>query len=177
MRDSKNNPTSPVRNLILSSPRAALAAAAVIACAMFLFAAVASADSGDGSQDTRIVAALSGAGIGGVTPKGSAEFRQRADGRRSLEVEVEHVNLPAGTALNVFVDGQAIGTITLDSLGAGQIELETENGQTFPLINSRTRVVVADQTGKTIVAGAFGDIPAATPTPTSLLHWNCLPPR
>src|ERR1700753_955887 len=105
MRDSKKNLDSPVGNLISGGPRAALAIAAVIACAMFLFVASASADSGGGSQDTRIVAALSGAAIGGVTPKGSAEFRQRADGRRSLEVEVEHVNLPAGTVLDVLVDG------------------------------------------------------------------------
>jgi hypothetical protein len=174
MRDSKNIPTSPVRNLIAGRPRAALAVVAVIACAMFLFAAVASADSGGGSQDTRIVAALSGAGIGGVTPKGSAEFRQRADGRRSLEVEVEDVNLPAGTILNVMIDGAQVGTITLGPLQSGEVEFESENGRTVPAINSRTRVVVTDQTGATIVAGAFGDItptptptPGATPTPTS----------
>src|ERR1043166_1788418 len=137
MRDSKNNPTSPVRNLILGRPRAALAVVAVIACAMFLFAAVASADSGDGSQDTRIVAALSGAAVGGVTPKGSAEFRQRADGRRSLEVEVEDVNLPAGTILNVLIDGARVGTITLGPLQSGEVEFESENGQTVPAINSR----------------------------------------
>src|SRR5579885_489341 len=163
MRDSKNSSASPVRDLISKSPRAALAAAAVVACAMFLFAAGASADSGGGSQETRIVAALSGAGIGGVTPKGSAEFRQRADGRRSLEVEVDHVNLPAGTVLNVLIDGTQAGTITLGPLQSGEVEFESESGQTVPVVNSRTRVVVADQAGATIVAGAFGDI---TPTPT-----------
>jgi len=166
MRDSKKNLASPVRNLISGGPRAALAIAAVIACVMFLFAASASADSGGGSQDTRIVAALSGAAIGGVTPKGSAEFRQRADGRRSLEVEVEHVNLPAGTVLNVLVDGAQTGTITLGPLQSGEVEFEAENGQTVPPVNSRTRVVVTDQAGATIVAGAFGDItPTPTPTP------------
>jgi hypothetical protein len=171
MRETKTGRTSPVRDLIARRSRRAIAAALAAACALALSAA-ALAD-GSGSQETRIVAALSGAPVGGSTPKGAAEFRERADGRRSLEVEVEHLNLPAGTVLDALVDGQAIGTITLDSLGAGRIELETENGQTFPLVNSRTRVVVANQAGATIVAGAFGDItptptptPGATPTPT-----------
>jgi len=165
MRETTNSQTRPIHNLISYYSRRALTAVVLTACALMLSAATAAADQ-SGSQDTRIVAALSGAAIGGVTPKGDAEFRQRADGRRSLEVEVEHVNLPASTLLNVLVDNQKIGTITLDAFGFGQIELETENGQTFPVINSRTRVVVTDQAGGTIVAGSFGDItPTPTPTP------------
>src|SRR5947209_6098599 len=165
MRETTNRQTRPIHNLISHYSRRALTAVVLTACAIVLSAANAAADQ-SGSQDTRIVAALSGAAIGGVTPKGEAEFRQRADGRRSLEVEVEHVNLPAGTVLGVLVDNQMIGTITLGAFQSGQIELETENGQTFPLINSRTRIVVTDQAGNTIVAGAFGDItPTPTPTP------------
>jgi hypothetical protein len=147
---------------------AALACVVLVVTLFALSASTAFARSSgsSGSSETKIVAALSGASIGGETPKGAAEFKQKADGSRSLEVEAEHVNLPAGTVLNVFVDNQKIGTLTLDALHAGKIELETEHGQTFPLINSRTRVVVADQAGNTIVAGAFGDItPTPTPTP------------
>jgi hypothetical protein len=153
----------------LSSPmRAALACVALLASLIFLSAAPASAQSSN-SQETRIVAALSGATLNGATPKGAAEFKQKADGSRSLEVEVEHVNLSAGTVLDVFVDNQKIGTITLDTLMAGKIELETEHGQTFPLINSRTRVVVAQQSGATVVAGSFSDVPPSpvpNPSPT-----------
>ncbi|HEX3557594.1 MAG TPA: DUF4214 domain-containing protein [Pyrinomonadaceae bacterium] len=165
MREVTNQQTRPIQHLISHRLRRALDAVLMTACVLFLSAATAAADQ-SGSQETRIVAALSGAAIGGVTPKGDAEFRQRADGRRSLEVEVEHVNLPAGAVLNVLVDNQQVGQITLGAFGSGQIELETENDQTFPLVNSRTRVVVTDQTGNTIVAGAFGDItPTPTPTP------------
>src|SRR5438067_852616 len=162
MRETTNRQTRPIHNLISHYSRRALTAVVLTACALVLSAANAAADQ-SGSQETRIAAALSGAGIGGVTPKGEAEFRQRADGRRSLEVEVEHVNLPAGTVLGVLVDNQMIGTITLGAFQSGQIELETENGQTFLVINSRTRVVVTNHAGGTIVAGSFGDI---TPTPT-----------
>jgi hypothetical protein len=172
MKNTKITITTQAHNRSLYTSflsRAALAFVAVIATVFALHTSPALARSG--STETKIVAALSGAAIGGVTPTGAAEFGQKADGRRSLEVEVEHVNLPAGTVLNVLVDNQKIGTLTLDALHAAKIELETENGQTFPLINSRTRVVVTDQAGNTVVGGAFGDItptpnPNPTPTPT-----------
>jgi hypothetical protein len=139
-----------------------LLAAGLLLASLFVLLPAVSAD-GSSSGETKIEAALTGAAIGGVTPKGAAEFEQEADGNRKLEVEVEHVNLPAGTALDVLVDGQKVGSVTLDSFMAGKIELETEHGQTLPLVNSRTRVVVSNAAGNTIVAGSFG---AATPTPT-----------
>ena len=165
MKAKTSRPVPTTRKLSPGHPRLALTAGVLLACLLFLSSAAALADSG--SQGTKIEAALSGAAINGLTPTGKAEFEQKADGSRKLEVEVEHVNLPAGTALDVFVDGQKVGTITLGPLQAGELELETEHGQTLPLINSRTRVVVAGASGNTVVAGAFGDItPTPTPTPT-----------
>ena len=164
MKATTSRPITSTRKLARRSAQTALAAGLMLAC-LLLLSPAAFAD-GSSSDGTKIEAALSGAGISGVTPKGEAEFEQRADGGRKLEVEVEHVNLPAGTVLDVFVDGQKVGTITLDSFMAGRIELETEHGQTFPLVNSRTRVVVAGAASNTIVAGSFGDItPSPTPTP------------
>ena len=164
MKAKMSRPISSIFKLARPNARTALAAGLLLAC-LLLISPAAFADGGS-STDTKIEAALSGAAIGGLTPKGEAEFEQRADGSRKLEVEVEHVNLPSGTVLDVLVDGQKVGSLTLDSLLAGRLELETEHGQTFPLVNSRTRVVVADATGNTIVAGSFGDItPSPTPTP------------
>jgi hypothetical protein len=120
-----------------------------------------------GGAETTTTTTLSGAAIGGVTPTGKAVFVQKADSNRKLEVEVEDVNLPAGTVLNVLVDGTKIGTITLDALRAGKIELETENSQNVPLINTGTRVIVTNQSGTNIVAGTVGaTTPTGTPTPT-----------
>lgn len=151
--------------------RAGVACVALVA-SMLLFTSAQAFASG-GSDATKVEAALAGATLNGLTPKGSAEFELRADGRRKLEVEVEHVNLPAGTALKVLVDNAHIGTLTLNTLMSGQIELESENGQTVPQINSRTRVVVTDAAGATIVAGSFSNIapspgppPGPTPMPT-----------
>jgi Domain of unknown function (DUF4214) len=164
MKAKTSRPISSILKLPRMRTRTAVAAGLLLACLLLLSPAV-FAD-GNSSTGTKIEAALSGAAINGLTPKGEAEFEQRADGSRKLEVEVEHVNLPAGTVLDVLVDGQKAGSITLNSLLAGEIELETEHGQTFPLVNSRTRVVVADASGNTIVAGSFGDItPTPTPTP------------
>jgi hypothetical protein len=164
MKAKTSHPISSIFKIARSSARTALAAGLLLAC-LLLFAPAAFADGGT-STETKIEAALSGAAIGGLTPKGEAEFEQKSDGSRRLEVEVEHINLPSGTVLGVLVDGQKVGSLTLDSLLAGRLELETERGQTFPLVNSRTRVVVADANGNTIVAGSFGDItPTPTPTP------------
>src|SRR3954467_2105445 len=80
-------------------------------------------------------ATLSGPALNGPTPKGVAKHRARADGSLRFEVEVEDVNLPAGTVLNVFVNGNSIGSLTINSLQKGEIEVESERGQTVPAIN------------------------------------------
>ncbi|HKG11807.1 MAG TPA: DUF4214 domain-containing protein [Pyrinomonadaceae bacterium] len=139
--------------------RAALACVALFAA----LAALAAAPAFAGDDETVITAGLSGAVIGGQTPHGEATFRERPGDDRKLEVEVEDVNLPAGTVLNVSVGGQNIGSITLDSLRAGRIELETQRGQAVPAVANGTSVVVRNQSGATIVSGVFG---SASPTPT-----------
>src|SRR5947209_5551624 len=154
MRETTNRQTRPIHNLISYYSRRALTAVVLTACALMLSATNAAADQ-SGSQDTRIVAALSGAAIGGVTPKGEAEFRQRADGRRSLEVEVEHVNLPAGTVLNVLIDGVQVGQLTLAPTLENEFEIESEHGATVPSVAVGSTVVVTNAQGQTVLSGVF----------------------
>ena len=153
-----------MKSSYLSSIKRAAVACVVLCMALAAFVA---SPAFAGGAETTTSTVLSGAAIGGMTPSGRADFVRKANNNRKLEVEVEDVNLPAGTLLNVLVDGTKIGTITLDSLHAGQIELETENGQVVPPINTGTRVVVTNQSGATIVAGTFGAV-APTPTPTGI---------
>jgi hypothetical protein len=109
--------------------------------------------------DLRVRIPLAGAPINGMLPQGHADFRLRADGRRSLEVEVQDLNLPAGTALTVLVNGTSIGQIVLNSVFRGEVELETEHGQTVPAITQGTTVTVVNATtGATILSGTFGAI-------------------
>ena len=145
-----------------SFKRAALAFVALLAT----LAALAAAPAFAGDDEVIINAGLSGAVINGQTPVGKAVFRERPGNDRKLEVEVQDVNLPAGTVLNVLVGGQQIGTITLDALRAGQVELETERGQAVPAVTNGTTVAVRNQSGANIVTGTFGSA-SATPTPTA----------
>jgi hypothetical protein len=119
----------------------------------------------DDPNELIIRAVLSGPPINGETPRGKAEHHTKTDGRRKLEVEVEDINLPAGTVLDVFVDGPRIGSLTLNSFREGELELETEEGQIVPIVNPGTIVSVKTLAGATVVSGAFS-FAAPTPSPT-----------
>jgi hypothetical protein len=145
-----------------SLKRAALAFVALLAT----LAALAAAPAFAAGDEVVINAALSGAAIGGVTPTGKGVFRQRPGNDLRLQVEVQDVNLAAGTVLNVFVGGQQVGTLTIDALRAGRLELETGQGQAVPAVTNGTSVAVRNQSGASVVTGAFGSS-TATPTPTA----------
>ncbi|MFO0823670.1 MAG: hypothetical protein U0792_11230 [Gemmataceae bacterium] len=69
--------------------------------------------------DTELTAVFTGGG--------GANFKFGPDNggiEREFEVEVEDLT-PNGTA-GIFVDGQSVGSISLDALGAGQFKLETD---------------------------------------------------
>lgn len=106
--------------------------------------------------ETRLRIALVGSAVNGVIPKGHADFRVRADGRKNFEVEVEDVNLPAGTIFTVLVDNVNVGQIVLGQFFKGELELETEHGQSVPAINTGTTVAVINSAGATLVVGRFG---------------------
>jgi hypothetical protein len=111
---------------------------------------------------------LVGASLNGATPTGEAEFRREAQGSRRLKIEIENVNLPNGTVLNVLVDNVKVGEIVINSL-KGEIELRTDHGQTTPPVVNGTSIVISDRTGTTIVAGSFSQSlpnPNATPSPS-----------
>ncbi len=146
-------------SFLSSAARAALACVAIVATLAALAAGPAFAN----DDETIIQAGLSGAAIGGSTPHGKAVFRQRPGNDLKLEVEVEDVNLPAGTVLTVFVGGQQFATLTLGTLRAGEVERETERGQAVPAVTNGTTVAVRNSSGANIVTGAFG---SAAPTPT-----------
>jgi hypothetical protein len=120
-------------------------------------ASVAKADHGNGNNnnaETRLRTRLAGAAIQGQTPEGNADFRIDAKNRTRLNVEVEHVNLPAGTVLTVTVAGNVVGHITLSALGFGELELNSQDGDTVPAVKAGDMVVVSN--GATaILTGVF----------------------
>lgn len=137
---------------------------AIISGLMLALASIGVSASGD---DVITQTSLSGSTLGGQTPHGLAEHRLSADGNRRFKVEVEDVNLPPGTVLNVLVNGTSIGSLTINSFRQGELELETERGQAIPSVGPGTVVTVRTQAGATIVSGIFGSVsPAPTPTTT-----------
>ena len=127
-------------------------------------AAGASQQPSSGGTDIRYYAGLSGAAIGGVTPGGVAEYRDRGD-RRSLEVYANSINLASGTSLTVVVNGGTAGNATVDSLGNATLILETNNGQSVPVVNIGSTIQVK-QGASTISSGVFSANPPPSPSPS-----------
>lgn len=111
-----------------------------------------------GGSSTRLRTSLSGGAIDGITPKGSADFRVDSPSRTRLEVEVEHLNLPAGTMLDVAIVhsnvATPVGQIKLSALGSGEVELESEKGQLVPAVVKGDMVTVSNA-GTGILSGTF----------------------
>jgi hypothetical protein len=155
-------------SFLSSAARAALACVALLATLAALAAGPAFAN----DDDIIIEAGLSGAVLGGQTPVGKAVYRQRPGNDLKLQVEVQGVNLPAGTVLTVFVGGQQFATLTIDAFRAGRVEHETERGQAVPFVTNGTAVAVRNASGANIVTGAFG---SAAPSPTPGATPNATP--
>ena len=68
--------------------------------------------------EIRLEADLMGTGI----ESGNADFRARGT-RRSLKVELE--DAPVGSVHSVLIDGKEFGTLTIGSLGQGEVEFDT----------------------------------------------------
>ncbi len=115
------------------------------------------ADNGKGGE-VRLRTQLAGGAITGQTPSGNADFRiESARNRSRLNVEVEHVALPDGTALDVAVVhagvSTVIGTIKL-KLGFGELELNSQDGETVPTVVTGDMVTVSNA-GSPILSGVF----------------------
>ena len=94
--------------------------------------------------EIRMRTALAGGAIAGLVPSGKADFRAiESLGRTRLNVEVEDVNL-AGSKVDVFVDGEKIGSITISAapIRGGELELNSQDGQLVPAVKSGALVVV-----------------------------------
>jgi hypothetical protein len=144
---------------------------ATLAAAVLLFGSVNTVCADDGGKShgsnggpgngnntqTRLRTNLAGAAIAGKKPEGNADFRN--DGTRTrLNVEVENVNLAAGTVLTVHVmlPGAAattVGSITVSAGGENELEVDSQNGL-VPAIVSGSMVTVLNGT-TVILAGVF----------------------
>jgi hypothetical protein len=115
---------------------------------------------GDGNNnEVRLRTQLAGGAIMGRRPSGNADFRmQGAPVRTRLKVEVEDVNLPKGTVLQVAVTHAGtttmVGTLTLDAFGGGELDLDSQDGDSVPALSKGDSVTVSNA-GSAILMGAF----------------------
>lgn len=120
---------------------------------------------GTPDDENEISASLNGPTINGVLPRGYAEYEDEGNGEREFELYVDRVSMPAGTQLNVSVDGNPVGQFNLENDNKGELELETEDGDTVPLVSPGSIVeVFADTT--LILSGEFDGGGSPTPSPT-----------
>jgi hypothetical protein len=139
-----------MRGPIYKTLYAAFVLAATLAMSSSMFA--------DSKTEVRLRTQLTGGAIGGITPSGNADFRSDSRGRTRLNVEVEHVNLAQGTMLMVTLTHagatSTVGTLTLHATGGGELELDSQDGQTVPAIQSGDVITVMNG-GAAILAGVF----------------------
>ncbi len=129
------------------------------------------------STESRVQSPLAGGAIGGVRPSGAIDFRVRQGGDQKLNVEVEHLNLPAGTVLNVYVGDAVVGRITVGPppMRGGELEISTRDGGTVPAIAAGAVVSVRNAAGGVLLTGvvqakSFTEVPpvpGTTPTTTT----------
>lgn len=101
---------------------------------------------------------------GAINPHGLATWQLYQSGNREIEVEAQDLSQPQGTVLSAFVDGNNIGTLSIDAQQRAKIKLRTEDGQQVPVVNDGSTVEVRN--GSTvIVSGVIGG-GGPTPTPT-----------
>ena len=120
---------------------------ALVLSTMSLAVPAAAKDGSDNDTATKSRTGLTGATLSGQAPNGHADFRSESGKNRSrLNVEVEDVNLPAGTKLDVVVDHSGtrttVGQITLDAFHSGELELNSEDGDLVPAVQKGDIVIV-----------------------------------
>ena len=107
--------------------------------------------------EIRLRTPLAGGSIEGLKPSGSAEYRTiLSEGRARLNVQVEDVNLPAGTQVDVFVDGAQAGSIAISAapIRGGELDLNSQDSDAVPSVKKGS-VVVVKNAGTAILSGVL----------------------
>ena len=88
------------------------------------------------------------------TTTGSAQY-QSQPGQRELQIEVDHLRTLAGKYVVFYANGVKLGSAKVSSTGIGQIDRNTELGQSVPTILHGSTVAAKTGTGTLIANGKF----------------------
>lgn len=112
---------------------------------------------GDHNNEARLRTRLAGAAIQGKTPEGNADFRSDQRGRSRLNVEVEQVNMPDNTLLEVSLTHSGMESQVAEiklTAGFGEMGLSSQDGDVAPAVAKGDTATV--KAGKSaILAGVF----------------------
>jgi hypothetical protein len=95
-------------------------------------------------------ATLSGSGAFPAV-KGKAKF-QLDNGIRELEAQIEEAKALAGTKVTFRVNGVAVGTATVNSLGTARV---TKTGNSVPNVSAGSTIRVRKLNGVLVASGRF----------------------
>jgi hypothetical protein len=123
----------------------------VLASAALVFS-VAMADRGNDKPSGEIRINLAAAKAF-PSAKGYAKFKDRGN-EREFEVELEHLNQLSNQRLAVCVNGSSVGSLQMNSLGRGELNLNSDSGAKVPAIakNSKVQVHTNNSCGAALVA-------------------------
>ena len=82
---------------------------------------------------------------------GSAKFSVD-DGVRQLEAEIQHAKVLAGKQVRFRVDGQLVGTTTVNPLGRARIN---KSGNVVPPVSAGSTIRVRNLNGTLVASGRF----------------------
>jgi hypothetical protein len=82
---------------------------------------------------------------------GKAKF-QRDDGIRQLEAQIEDAKALAGKQVRFRVNGQLVGTATVNRLGTARIN---RSGNTVPAVSTGSTIRVRTLSGTLVASGRF----------------------
>jgi hypothetical protein len=89
-------------------------------------------------------------------PGVNGKAKYKVDGTdREFEVEIQDANRLRGQTLTVVVNGKAIGTMRVNSLGDASLERSTELGQSVPHIIDGSTVRIKTAAGVLVAKGTF----------------------
>lgn len=125
--------------------------------------------------ESEIFAALNGPTINGVLPRGYAQYEIHSS-RTEIEVELSHINLPAGTQLAVTIGTTAVGNVSIQSDGRGRLRLRSDQGATVPVVIDGTTITIKNGAA-TVLSGTFHGSATPTPSPSPSPSPNQAPGR
>jgi hypothetical protein len=115
------------------------------------------ADRGNGNKPSGEVRINLSASSAFASAKGYAKFKDRGD-EREFEVELEHLKQLSNQRLGVCLNGSRVGSLSINSLGRGELNLNSDSGEKVPSVGSNTKVQVHTKnscSGTLVASGQF----------------------